>query len=96
MTHDTLRQAAEVLGLGDRATLAEIKARYRALVKLHDPDAGGRKGRDEIYRVIEAYGVIIKDVESYRYCFSEQEYMEQDPEERVRRRFMGDPLWSMR
>jgi cysteine sulfinate desulfinase/cysteine desulfurase-like protein len=28
------------------------------------------------------------------YCFSEEEYLEQDPEERLRRQFMGDPLWN--
>jgi hypothetical protein len=44
--------------------------------------------------VIEANRVILEYVESYRYCFSEQEYLEQDPEERLRRRFMEDPLWN--
>jgi hypothetical protein len=33
-------------------------------------------------------------VASYRYDFSEREYLEQDPEERLRRRFMTDPMWG--
>ena len=38
--------------------------------------------------------MILEYVESYRYCFSEQEYLEQDPEERLRRQFVEDPLWN--
>lgn len=47
-----------------------------------------------VYRrpVNEANRVITEYVESYRYCFSEREYLEQNPEERLRRRFMADPL----
>lgn len=44
--------------------------------------------------MIDANRVILEYVESYRDCFSEEEYLEQDPEERLRRQFMGDPLWN--
>jgi hypothetical protein len=94
MTYDELRAAVRILGLGDRATLAEIKARYRKLAKRHHPDAGGEEGAEEIYRLIEAKKVVMEYVASYRFCFSEQEYLEQDPEERLRRRFSTDPIWK--
>ena len=29
-----------------------------------------------------------------RYCFSEAEFLEQNPEERMRRQFAADPLWG--
>jgi hypothetical protein len=94
MTYKKLRSAIRTFGLGDRATLVEIKARYRELAKRHHPDAGDGENAEEIYRVIEANKLIMEYVASYRYGFSEQEYLEQDPEERLRRRFMTDPLWG--
>jgi hypothetical protein len=94
MTHKKLISAIRTFGLGERATLDEIKTRYRELAKRHHPDVGIREDTEEIYRVIEANRVILEYVESYRYCFSEREYLEQDPEERLRRRFMEDPMWN--
>jgi DnaJ-class molecular chaperone len=94
MTYEDLKAALSVFGLGERATLQEIKTRYRDLAKRHHPDCGDREDTEEIYRVNEANRVILEYVESYRYCFSEQEYLEQDPEEQLRRRFMADPLWG--
>jgi len=94
MRHDDLKAALRVFGLGERATLKEIKARYRELARQHHPDGGNGGDTEEIYRVIEANRVIMDYVESYRFCFSELEYLEQDPEERLRRQFMADPLWG--
>lgn len=94
MTHDELKAALRVFGLGERATLQEIKTRYRELAKQHHPDGGQTGDPEEIYRVNEANRVILEYVESYRFCFSEREFLEQNPEERLRRRFMGDPLWG--
>jgi len=94
MTHEKLRSAIRVFGLGERATLEEIKARYRELAKRHHPDGGGSEDAGEIYRVIEANRVIMEYVASYRYCFSDLEYLDQYPEERLRRQFMTDPVWG--
>ncbi len=94
MTYNELQAALRTLGLGERATLAEIKSRYRELVKRHHPDAGNAEGAEQIYRVIEANKRIMEYVASYRYGFSEKEYLEQDPEERLRRRFKADPVWG--
>ena len=87
MTYEKLMSAIRTFGLGERATLDEIKNRYRELAKRHHPDGGIREDAEAIYRVIEANRVILEYVESYRYCFSEEEYLEQDPEERFRRQF---------
>lgn len=94
MTYDELKAAIRVFGLGERATLQEIKTRYRELAKRYHPDAGDRGDAEEIYQVNEANRVIMEYVESYRFCFSELEYLEQVPEERLRRQFMADPLWG--
>ncbi|MDE2184736.1 MAG: J domain-containing protein [Alphaproteobacteria bacterium] len=54
------RQAFDVLNLESSATLKEIKARYKELVKRFHPDAnGGDRGAEERLKlVIKAYGVL--------------------------------------
>ena len=53
-------QAFDVLSLEPSATLNEIKARYKELVKRFHPDAnGGDRGAEErLKQVIKAYGVL--------------------------------------
>jgi len=53
-------QAFDTLGLEPSATLNEIKARYKELVKRFHPDAnGGDRGAEErLKQVIKAYGVL--------------------------------------
>ncbi len=53
--------AAELLNLGESATLAEIKKAYRAKAKLHHPDmAGSEEERIEMHQLTEAYEVLLK------------------------------------
>jgi DnaJ-domain-containing protein 1 len=54
------RQAFDVLNLDSSASLNEIKARYKELVKRFHPDAnGGDRGTEErLKQVIKAYGVL--------------------------------------
>lgn len=51
------RRALEVMGLEMSAAPAEIKSRYKELVKLHHPDANGgdRSSEDRLRSVIQAY-----------------------------------------
>jgi len=53
-------QALAVMNLEETATLLEIKARYKELVKRFHPDAnGGDRGAEErLKQVIKAYGVL--------------------------------------
>jgi len=53
-------QALDVLNLESDASLHQIKARYKELVKRFHPDAnGGDRGAEErLKRVIQAYGVL--------------------------------------
>ena len=53
-------RAMETLGLAEHATGAEIKARYKELVKRHHPDAnGGDRGSEDRFRdVLQAYRVL--------------------------------------
>lgn len=96
MTYAELKAALAVLGLGERATLKEIKTRHRELVKRHHPDAGNAGDPDAMRRINAAYAVLEDYIANYRLCFSEDEFYEQNPEERIRHQFMDDPLWGSR
>lgn len=94
MTYADLQEALEVLGLGGRSTLGEIKARHRELVKRYHPDAGNADNPEMIRNVNAAYRVLLDYVADYRFSFAEDEFYEQNPEEYLRRQFMDDPLWG--
>ena len=94
MTYAELKDALVVLGLGERATLKDIKARHRELVKRHHPDAGNSGDPEAIRKVNAAYRIVQEYVAEYRFTFTEEELYEQNPEERIRQQFMNDPLWG--
>ena len=94
MSYACFHESLRVLGLGERATLKEIKARHRQLAKRHHPDTGNVDDQETIRKVNAAYRVLSDYVASYRYSFSEKEFYEQNPDERLRQQFMADPLWG--
>lgn len=96
MTHREFRHAIEVFGLAERASLEQIKARYRDLVKRHHPDQKNATNPETMHKVNHAYKVLTTYCEGYRYCFTEEEFLEQVPEERMRRQFDWDPVWGGR
>jgi DnaJ-like protein len=54
------RKALQVMGLGPDATLADVKTKYKALVKQHHPDANGgdRSTEDRLIEIIKAYNYL--------------------------------------
>jgi DnaJ-class molecular chaperone len=94
MTYQDLQDALAVFGLGERATLAQVKARHRQLAKSHHPDLGGDDDPEAMRRINAAYRVLFDYCTNYRYCFSEAEFLEQCPAERLRRQFSWDPVWG--
>lgn len=95
MRYQELRKALGILGLGERATLTEIKFRYRQLAKQQHPDAQSAAVDPEaIQQLNAAYALLCEYCEGYHYCFSREEFLEQNPEERLRRQFATDPLWG--
>jgi len=58
--HNAQRKALDVLGLDPDAGRTDIKARFKALVKRHHPDAnGGDRGSEEKLReIIQAYNYL--------------------------------------
>ncbi|MBI5484329.1 MAG: J domain-containing protein [Deltaproteobacteria bacterium] len=94
MTYSDLQEALRILGVGERATLKEIRTRHRELVKRHHPDTGLTNEPDTIRNVNAAYKVLLDYVSDYRFSFAEEEFYEQNPEERIRMQFSDDPLWG--
>ena len=54
------RKALQVMGLGPDSTLADVKSKYKALVKQHHPDANGgdRSTEDRLIEIIKAYNYL--------------------------------------
>lgn len=94
MTFAELHQALRVFNLPERASMKEIKARHRALVKHCHPDSPQGGDGDRIRQVNAAYGVLMAYCSRYRFCFSREEFFEQNPEERLRQQFSQDPIWK--
>ena len=94
MTYTDLLEALRVLGLGQRATLREIKNRHRELVKRYHPDTGNVDEQVTIRSVNAAYKILIDYVSRYRFSFAEDEFYEQNPDERLRQQFMDTSMWG--
>ena len=54
------QKSLDVLGLPDTATKAEVKSRYKDLVKTHHPDVNGgdRSSEDKLREIIQAYNLL--------------------------------------
>ncbi len=94
MVYQDLSKAIELFGLGERATLRQIKVRHRELVKKHHPDHCGDRDPETIHKINAAHEILCEYCKGYRYSFTEEEFLEQVPEERLRRQFGWDPVWS--
>jgi DnaJ-class molecular chaperone len=88
-------RARRLLGLGKRASMAEIKIAYRHMCRQWHPDVvkdkktGTRRMKDinAAYRLLQDY------CESYRFSFSPEEIESFDPEKWWSQRF-GDNVYS--
>jgi len=94
MTYEELIKSLEILELPERVTLGEIKHRYRILVKNAHPDARTDAPPESFQRIHTAYRILLEYADAYKISFSEDEFYEQNPEERLRKQFQDDPVWG--
>ncbi len=91
-------RARKLLGLGIKASLADIKKAYRHLVKKWHPDKQNKKGRPEDCERMKdinlAYKILIKYVENYRYEFTEHKINAENPMSLWEKQFGDDPTWG--
>lgn len=91
MKYGELDRARKILGLGEEASLEEIKKAYRELVNKYHPDKCKDKRKKECEEKIKeinwAYGIIKEYLYSYRYSFRKEDFekMHIDLDEEMRR-----------
>jgi len=103
MTNDEWKKivaAKNLLGLPDRATLAEIKKAYRRLSKVHHPDLiqhrpkGSAESKLEMHSLTEACQVLLEYGKKYKIPLVPGEDQPLEGEDWWMERFGDDPLWS--
>lgn len=66
-----IKSAADLLGLGEKATLAEIKKAYRGKSKKHHPDVNKTPRQEAVkvtmHELTEAYNTLLSYCAEYRY-----------------------------
>ncbi len=77
MNFDSIEEARETLGLGQYATISEIKNAYRDIaVKTHPdrcPEANKAECEKMFKKISHARDLLVKYCEVYRYSFKEQD-----------------------
>ncbi|MBF0181381.1 MAG: J domain-containing protein [Magnetococcales bacterium] len=91
-------EAREVLGLGEEATLAEIDARVKTLLKRWHPDRcqeDPQRCTEMTRRILEATATIRDYCANYRFSFRAGEVEKYlSPAEWMEHRFGGKPFWA--
>ncbi len=83
---DQIERALSLLGVEPPVSLKAVKDAYRLRAK--------GASEEELKLISQAYRLIVDFVESYPFSFTEEEILKSFPEERLKKRFFGDPLWG--
>ena len=91
-------EARILLELPEYATMKEIKANYRRLLRRWHPDRHGEHAEqcaEMTRRLVDAYETIITYCKNYRYSFTEEEVITYGSDEDWwMKRFGSDPIWG--
>ncbi len=75
LSFDKLIKAKTLLGLSDKATLAEIKTRYKSMMQQWHPDkhpTDQSTAHEMSTQINEAYATLLEYCSTYEYNFSEE------------------------
>jgi preprotein translocase subunit Sec63 len=93
-----IKAAAELLGLGEKASLAEIKKAYRRLSKKHHPDVQKKTrektGKVAMHELTAAYKILLDYCAQYRFPLKPGENEPLEAEDWWFERFGQDHLWG--
>ncbi len=90
---EKIDRARNLLGLGEEASLEEIKRTYRELAKKFHPDKK-RGDKRKMQEINQAYKDLLSYCENYRYPLSKERIAKEDRRSRLEERFKDD--WLMR
>ena len=94
---EAVDRARNILGLGEQATLADIKKMYHRLSRKHHPDTRDEQlesDQDTMYKLTEAYTLLMRYCDLYRFPLVPPEGHIYDAEDWWMDRFGQDPLWG--
>lgn len=94
MTHAALLNALALFGLEPPVTYGRIRERHRELALAHHPDRSPFGDPEAMARINAAYEILSRYCGEFRFAFTEEEFLEQNPEERLRRQFAAGALWG--
>jgi curved DNA-binding protein CbpA len=96
----SLREAADILGIGDKASISEIRVRYRELVRKWHPDIsehGQKDTHETMVRLNDAYDLIMNYCLRYEISFRPEDLRQSeggDPMDTWMERYGDDPIWG--
>lgn len=93
---EAVGKAGKILGLGERATQSEMKRAYYKLSKQYHPDTAGEghaADEDMMCRLTEAYNLLMRYCEEYRFSLVPDESDIYDAEDWWMDRFGQTPPW---
>lgn len=94
-----IKAAKDLLGLGERASLSEIKQAFRRLAKKRHPDLAGAEApasenSGSMHELTEAYRLLLDYCSNFRYPLAPNLDEPMDAEDWWMDRFGQDPLWG--
>ena len=88
---DEIDEARRLLGLGETATLKEIKQAYRRMAFRHHPDTSRRgdnaQSEETMKKLNWAYKLLIEYCARYKYSFTEEDVARTYPHEEYLKRY---------
>jgi preprotein translocase subunit Sec63 len=100
ITAKSVMEAAEILGIGERASLSEIRFRYHERIRQWHPDVSQKDpavSHEMTIRVMEAYNLLVDYGMNHTFSFRLNDLerdLEQNPADYWMERFGDDPIWS--
>jgi hypothetical protein len=96
----SVREAADILGIAEQASINEIRSRYHALVKEWHPDVSDYDSEDThntMIRLNEAYDILISYCMQYKISFRPEDLRNTagtGPMDTWMERYGDDPIWG--
>jgi len=100
LTSLSVRQAADILGIAETASITEIRSRYRALAKEWHPDVSENDPDNThvfFFKQKTAYEILIRYCLQYPIPFCPEDLVQapdSEPMDRWMERYGDDPIWG--